>query len=131
MKKKVKHVNLQPYLDYFSVLRKLVNQGMLQIGADELKQHECYITLPALFAVSNGDDPKLMMASGAVADTIRRLRTYAAWLSAEGMPYLRQPFVVHVVQDAAPHDLLWTIIIRKRKIRKWKDKIEVVPYPAK
>lgn len=129
--KKAKHVDLQPYLEYFVVLKRLVRQGMLQIGVDELQAHECYITQPALFAVSRGDDPQQQLRDGSVADTLHRLRTYAAWLSAEGMAYHRQPFRVHVVKDTPPHDLIWTFIIRRRKFRRWKDTIDVVPYPTK
>lgn len=45
--------DLQPYLDYFDVLRKYAEQGLLEVLP---AAHEAYITAPALYALSYVDD---------------------------------------------------------------------------
>ncbi len=133
----MKHQNLQPWLDYFQMLQTYQLKGFLEVHADK---GEAYITQPALHAMTEGSDPEEQLKSGAIFETARRIRTYAAWLdawkaargAARGEEYLRQLFAVHVVEDKHPHDLIYTILLTQE--RKWwcpwklTECVEVVTY---
>lgn len=126
---KTKHKDLQPWLDYYDMLHTYSAQGYLQIEGDK---HEAYVTQPSLHAMSNGDDPIVQMQDGSIEKTVRRLRTYAAWLSGGGEGYLRQPFAVHVVQADEPHDLIFTVLLSwKRKLFRRHECMEIIMYPTK
>lgn len=121
--------NLQPWLDYFDMLYNYVVNGFLQM---EVASHEAYVTLPAIYAMSPGNDPQEQIRDGSIVRTAQRLRTYAAWLSAEGDQYLDRNFAIHVVNDNDRHDLMYTILLsRKRRLFKVRDRIDVITYPKK
>ncbi len=127
MRKKTR--NLQPWLDYFGMLQEYEKNGVLEIVKE---RDEVYVTQPALHAMSEGDDPVEQMNGGAIADTILRLRAYVRWMGQEGAESLAKPFVVNVVKDNPPHDVLYTVIVTRR--RKWwalwseRDCFDVVKY---
>lgn len=123
--------NLQPWLDYFTMLQQYERKGFLEVKPDN---HEAYVTQPALFAMTDGDNPQEQM-KGAVSDTVRNIRAYAAYLSRQsGMEYYDEPFAVHVVRDTYPHDLLYTLLLTRRRVW-WKlwmkaDCMEIINYQA-
>ena len=153
---KTKHKDLQPWLDYFELLHNYEQRGLLELHADK---HECYVTQSALHAMTPGDDPAEQLRNGAIADTLRHLRTYAAyrWAPAVGQQhpvdindpdaeipiipieeltaYFSHPFALHVVQEEPPHDLLFTMLLTQQ--RSWRtawrtrEKIEVIDYTSK
>lgn len=126
-----KHKDLQPWLDYFDMLRTYERKGFLEVMTDK---HEAYITQPALHALSVGDNPQGQI-TGNIPDTVLRVCTYAAWKSQEGEAYMRQNFAIHVVETEHPHNLLYTLLLSKSR-RWWKlfrktDSIEVISYIKK
>lgn len=126
---KKKHKDLQPWLDYFDMLQQYERKGYLQM---EPEKHEAYVTQTAIHAMSPGDDPQQQLMDGSIEQTVRCLKSYAAFLSTKGSEYMKQPFAIHVVRDEPPHDLLHTLLITPR--RSWrtmwrrKDRIEVISY---
>ena len=127
-----KTVDLQPFLDYFEMLKVYEQKGFLQM---EVEKHEAYITKPALYAVTPGDDPQLQLKNGFIKNTVCRLRTYAAFLSMKGKEYMAHPFAINVVKDEPPHDMLHTILLERRR-RWWSlwfnvDSLDVVNYGTK
>jgi len=152
---KNKHQDLQPWLDYFKMLQRYEAKGFLEIKPQE---HEAYITRAALLTLS--PTPALPEGEGdaangkALADTLSRLRAYAAYRSAPAVgqqhpvdindpdaeipvipieeltAYFSQPFAVHIVKEDYPHDLLLTLLLQQK--RAWygrtKDTIEVIDY---
>lgn len=123
-----RHKDLQPWLDYFELLRTYEQKGFLEMLPDK---HEAYITQPALHAISDGDVEE-QLSSGTVLVTARRIRTYAAWKSQHGGDYLSHPFALHVVGEEFPHDLLYTLLLTRRRVW-WKfgfkaEHIEVIDY---
>ncbi len=124
-----KNKDLQPWLDYFDMLHTYEQRGLLELQADK---HECYVTQPTLHAMTPGDNPSEQLRSRAIADTLRHLRTYAAFLAQQGNGYFTFPFALHVVQDEPPHDLLYTMLLTQE--RSWRtacrtrEKIEVIDY---
>lgn len=130
-----KTVNLQPWLDYFEMLHNYELSGYLQM---EPEKHEAYVTLSALHTLSGENDTQPATTEEGIrrikayAAVVRRLRTYAAFLSTQGKDYLTWPFAVHVIKDDPPHDPLFTIILEKR--RHWwslwfkVDSFEVIEY---
>lgn len=145
---KKKHTNLQPWLDYFGMLRQYEQKGFLQVKPQE---HEAYITRAALLTLAGIDEQAVQYTAAvpqssagaalsaatrqlqAIPALIRRLRTYAAYLSTEGEAYLAQPFALHIVKEDYPHDLLLTVLLQQR--RTWygrtKEHIEVIDYTEK
>ena len=128
-----KHKNLQPWLDYFEMLHTYEQKGFLQIEAEK---HEAYVTHPAFLTLCGFDmEPdgmEMPRTAIAMGKTIRRLRTYAAFISQDGADYDRYAFAVHVVKDVEPHDLLHTIVLTTRR-RWWKlwmrhDSFDVISY---
>lgn len=155
-----KKINLQPWLDYFKMLQRYEQKGFLEIKPQE---HEAYVTRAALLTLS--PTPSIPEGEGdaangkAIADTLSRLRAYAAyrWAPAVGQQhpvdindpdaeipaipieeltaYFSQPFALHVVQEEPPHDLLFTmLLIQQRSWRtawRTREKIEVIDYTEK
>ena len=129
IKGKKKHSDLQPFLDYFSMLREYVEKGYMQL---DVKEHAVYITQPAIHAMSPGNDPAVQLRDGSIENTAFRIRAYVAWLSGEGNDYLDRNFSVHVVKDEEPHDLIFTLLFSQpRGIFRTKPKVEVITYPKK
>lgn len=120
-----KTVDLQPWLDYFEMLQAYEQKGFLEVNPS---RNEAYVTNTALFAMSDDGSPRAL----AVADTVRRLRAYAGWRSMQGKVYLEQPFAVHIVKDDEPHDLVFTLLVTRR--RRWwcpwrrTDRIRTIKY---
>lgn len=135
MKNRVTKTSLQPWLDYFEMLHTYEQTGFLQM---EVEKHEAYVTQTSLHTLSGAKDTRPTTTDHSIrrmqsyAAVIRRLRTYAAFLSTQGRGYLAWPFAVHLVKDDAPHDLLCTVLIEKRR-RWWSlwfmvDGFEVITY---
>ena len=124
-----KHKNLQPWLDYFQMLRRYEEKGFLQIEAE---RHEAYVTRAALLTLVPDDILVEKTDKSILADTARRIRTYAAFKAQQGEGYLRENFALHAVKEDEPHDLLFTIMLEKPK--QWfpywpkTDKLEVITY---
>lgn len=151
-----KRTNLQPWLDYFKMLQQYEAKGFLEVKPQE---HEAYITRAALLTLAGIDAEDVQSAATssqpeALADTLTRIRTYAAYrwapavgqqhpvdmndpaaplpdiLEAELTAYLSQPFATHIVKEDYPHDLLLTLLLQQK--RSWlgrkKDVIEVIDY---
>lgn len=126
---KKKYKDLQPWVDYFEMLRANVESGFLQMS---VVKHEAFVTQPGIHAMSEGDDPAKQIENGSVLQTAHRIFTYAAWLSGEGDGYRHKPFAVHVVKPDEPHDMIYTILFtRVLRFFKWKEKVEVINYPSK
>lgn len=126
-----KHTDLQPWLDYFDMLRIYEEKGFLEVMPEK---HEAYVTQPALHAMSEGDNPQEQFQK-AIPDTAIRIRAYAAWRSQDGRQYLKHPFALHVVEAEQPHDLIYTLLLTQN--RRWQnlwrntDSIEVISYTKK
>ena len=156
-----KKTNLQPWLDYFKMLQQYEQKGFLEVKPQE---HEAYITRAALLTLAGIDVQDVQSAAissqpEALADTLSRLRTYAAyrWAPAVGQQhpvdindpdaeipvipieeltvYFSQPFATHIVKEDYPHDLLLTLLLQQK--RSWRtawrtvDTIEVIDYTGK
>jgi len=155
-----KKTNLQPWLDYFKMLQRYEQKGFLEIKPQE---HEAYVTRAALLTLSPTPAPpegEGDAANGkALADTLSRLRAYAAYRSAPAVgqqhpvdindpdaeipvipieeltAYFSQPFAVHIVKEDYPHDLLLTLLLTQK--RSWRtawrtvDTIEAIDYTEK
>ena len=153
-----KKINLQPWLDYFKMLQQYEAKGFLEIKPQE---HEAYVTRAALLTLAGIDAEEVQSAAissqpEALADTLSRLRAYAAyrWAPAVGQQhhadmndpaaplpaipeaeltaYLSQPFATHIVKEDYPHDLLLTLLLQQK--RSWRtawrtvDTIEAIDY---
>ena len=63
---------------------------------------------------------------------LRRLRAYAGHLSMRGYDYINQPFSLHMVLPDAPHDLICTFLMTRRRRWWWPwrkmDCIEIFSY---
>ena len=152
---KSKHKDLQPWIDYFRMLQTQADKGLLLMKAGD---HEAYITQPCLHAITPGDDPTAQVQSGAILDTARHIRAYAACINAhaEGLStydpavvldpdaplpviptevlaaYQQQPFALNVVQPDAPNDPLYTILLTQvRQFFRTREKVEVITYDDK
>ncbi len=123
-----KHVNLQPWLDYFSMLQDYGRKGLLEVS---INKHEAYITQAALHSLSGGIKSRVAMARDAIVSS-RRIRAYAAWKGSYDRQFLSEPFSLHVVKEEYPHDTLYTILLSRR--RKWwklwmkADVVDVIDY---
>ena len=155
-----KRTNLQPWLDYFKMLRQYEAKGFLEVKPAE---HEAYVTRAALLTLS--PTPALPEEEGdaangkAIHDAVIRLRAYAAFRSAPAVgqqhpvdindpdaeipaipieeltAYFSEPFATHIVKEEYPHDLLLTLLLQQK--RSWRtawrtvDTIEVIDYTEK
>jgi hypothetical protein len=155
---KSKYQDLTPWLDYLDMLQWYEQEGFLQMNP---KEHEAYITRAALLTLAGIDAEDVQSAAissqpEALADTLSRLRAYAAyrWAPAVGQQhatdmndpaaplpaipeaeltaYLSQPFAIHIVKEDYPHDLLLTLLLQQK--RSWRtawrtvDTIEAIDY---
>ena len=126
---KKKHKDLQPWVDYFDMLRANVESGFLQMS---VAKHEAFVTQPCIHAMSEGDYPAKQIEDGSVLQTAHRIFAYAAWLSGEGDGYRHKPFAVHVVKPDELHDMIYTILFTSVfRFFRWKEKVEVINYPSK
>lgn len=149
-----KRKSVQPWLDYFDLLHTYEQKGYLEVKPDN---HEAYITRAALYTLS--PTPHLPERDGVVTDThildvARRIRAYTAYLSAvsvgakypaeisdEGVTAplipaselkecMDYPFAIHIVKEEAPHDLLCTLLLTRK--RNWlgikRERVEVINY---
>lgn len=131
--------NFQLWLEYFDLLRKYEHFGYLEVHH---KEHEAYITRPALFALSGYPDDADQLSDTSPAATERRMagigqccrniRAFAAHKAQEGAGYLAETFALHVVKESGPHDLLFTLHISRYRAW-WKlwmktDHIEIISY---
>ena len=120
--------DIQPWLDYFGMLQEYERKGYLEVLPEK---GEAYVTQTALHAMSPGDDPLLQLGR-AIPDTLRRIRVYAVWKTRSGKDVLDRIFALHVVGDDEPHDLLYTLLLHRRRAW-WKlwlhaDRIEMISY---
>lgn len=157
-----KHKDIQPWAEYFQMLLAYERSGYLQMEPDRHEAYATQPAFMVLAGVDETKTPpadQLRMRS--CTALLRRLRVYAACLAAyrqglstfdptvirnadsstvpDSFPsgnisYLRQPFALHVVQPEKPHDLLYTLLI-ERKRRWWTLKktelIDVIEYDNK
>lgn len=125
---KTGRVDLQPWLDCFTMFDRYRQEGLLEMKPQD---NDAYVTQPALFAMTDGDDPKEQLVK-AMPATLRRLRAYSCFLAQTGAEGLRRPFAVHVVRDEEPRDLLYSFILRRRRRWWWpftvSDKIDYIDY---
>jgi len=127
-----KTTDLQPWLDYFDMLRTYEQKGYLEVMPDK---HEAYVTHPTIFTLAGADVYKRLQTAKAVFETALRIRAYAAWRSQEGQPYLEKNFAIHIVESEHPHDLIHTLLLTRSR-RWWKfwrktDSVEVISYKKK
>lgn len=135
-----RHKDLQPWVDYFKMLRTYEEKGFLLI---EQEKYEAYVTQPALYTLAGcgfsnrelgmGIDVPHVMTQ--VGHLVRRLRTYTQWkasFSNGSYPSAKKPFAVHVVKDTVPYDLLQTIVLTTRhpwwKLWMPHDHFEIIDY---
>ena len=149
-----KRKSLQPWLDYFDMLHTYEQKGYLEVKPDK---HEAFITRAALCTLS--PTPSLPGGEGGAADThvietVRHIRAYTAYLSAvsvgakypaelsdEGVTApsipaselkecMDHPFALHIVKEEAPHDVLCTLLLTRK--RNWlgikQERVEVINY---
>lgn len=126
-----KRVNLQPWLDYFDMLRTYKEGGLLELHTDD---SSAYITMPAILRLAGCDEiitrmktqniPDSQMhemwrtINGKLKETATRIRAYAMFLQAaengdKGTG--GQAFALHVVADNHPHDLCFTILVKETR----------------
>lgn len=153
-----KRKSLQPWIDYFKMLHTYEQEGDLEVKLDK---HEAYITRAALYTLNDippihvGEE---VINGINILDTVRRIRTYVDFLTAnsiglsafdlkaaydpeEPLPSIpvkqlksvgSKPFALHVVKEEAPHDLLCTILLTRRRVwwRLWRnaEQVEVITY---
>lgn len=155
---KSKYQDLTPWLDYLDMLQWYEQEGFLQMNP---KKHEAYVTRAALLTLAGIDAEDVQSAAissqpEALADTLSRLRAYAAYRSAPAVgqqhpadmndpaaplpvipeaeltAYFSQPFAIHIVKEDYPHDLLLTLLLQQK--RSWRtawrtvDTIETIDY---
>lgn len=123
---------MQPWMDYFAMLRTYEKKGYLDVRADK---HEAYITQAALLTLAGADasqDQSWLWRVTGSTGVVRNIRSYAAWKSLSGGDYMSWNFALHVVKDDQPHDLLCTILLshRRRWYRLWlkTEAVEVIGY---
>ena len=126
--KKIIHKDLQPWLDYFEMLQEYEAKLFLEVSPGD---NEAYVTLPAFHAMTPGNDPTQQR----LWKTAQQIRAYAGWKSMQGPEYAKRPFAIHVVKDDPPHDLIYTLLLTRR--RRWwcpwkiSEVIDVIEYPTK
>ena len=152
-----KRKSLQPWLDYFELLHTYEQNGYLEVKPEK---REAYITRAALCTIAGvvpmDTEVGGLSADTRILDTARRLRTYAAYLSVvsvgakypaeisdEGVTVPPIPaselkecmdrlFALHVVKEDAPHDLIYTLLLTRKRVwwRLWRkaEQVEVITY---
>ena len=131
-----KNKDLQPWLDYFAMLRTYELKGFLEVKTD---RREAFVTRAALLTLLGMDETALaenlagLQMAESAADLLQRIRGYAGFRSQLGEEYLGENFALHIVKDEEPHDLLCTFLLAKK--RNWlgrkQDHIEVVGYDSR
>lgn len=125
----MKATDLTPWFDYFKMCRAYEDKGFLEIHQSE---QEAYITVPAIHAISKGDDIRKQFTDGSIRKTVRGIRVYALYKTYGEITDTYRPFALHVVKDTAPHDLLYTLLITFRRCWWWpwrkSERIYVVTY---
>ena len=130
---------MQPWLDCFDLLRKYEHFGYLEVHH---KEHEAYITRPALFALSGYPDDADRLGDTSPSATERRMagigqccrhiRAFAAYEAQEGAAYLAEDFALHVVKESGKHDMLFTLHLSRQRVwwRLWRksDRIKLISY---
>lgn len=140
--------DVQPWLEYFDMLQRHIESGYLDVN---LKSHAAYITHTALHAISGTENMVQLMEEyrkrkakrelGNLAasmwfelrTTAKRIHTYYEYLATTlSVRVSKAPFPVYVVADDYPHDLLYTILVTRRRLwwcpwRK-KDVCEIITY---
>ena len=121
--------DLQPWLDYFAMLRTYEESGYLEILPEK---HEAFITRAALMTLVPDDILVGKTDKGVLADTARRIRACAAFRVQQGEAYLCENFAMHIVKEDRQHDLLFTVLLEKPRqwFRHWPktDKVQVITY---
>ena len=114
-----KNKDLQPWLDYFAMLRTFELKGFLEVKPDS---HEAFVTQAALLVLLGMDEAALAeyladqkWLTAAATDLLQRIRGYAGFKSLQGKVYLEANFALHIVKDDQPHDLLCTILLTNEK----------------
>lgn len=124
--------NLEPWLDYFRMLRVYEREGFLNVLPEK---HEAYITRAALCTLACCDPEETLRLAKGVRRTLAGIRAYAGWMSRDGGDYLRYGFALHVVHEEAPHDPLCTVFSSRRrawwKLWRMADRVEVIGYSEK
>lgn len=117
---KEKHQNIQPWLDYFQLLKTYESRGLLEIHPD---MYEAFTTAPAVCSLAeNGREPKdhdaaMRLFLSRIPAIAHRIQAYAAFKMQGGYDYMQSDFALHVVKDEPPHDALYTVILTHR--RRW------------
>lgn len=152
-----KRKSLQPWLDYFELLHTYEQKGYLEVKPDK---HEAYITRASLCTIAGvvpmDTEVGGLFADTRILDTARHIRAYTAYLSAvsvgakypaeisdEGVTAppiptselkecMGYPFALHVVKEDAPHDLIYTLLLTRKRVwwRLWRkaERVEVITY---
>lgn len=129
-----KRKSLQPWLDFFELLHTYEENGLLEVKPEK---HEAYITTTALASLEGsrsgvdfGDN--VTCGFDAVVVAARRIRAYAGWKSQQGKSYLNWHFALHVVLAKIPHDLIYTLLLTRKRHWWWPfsklEHAEVVSY---
>ena len=113
--------NLQPWLDWFGLLRVYSDKGYLSVQPDK---GEAYITEPAFYTLANIDLPTvstlepvaLAKANDDLLTTVGRIKAYADYLAAFNQMEPPGVFALHVVKPEPPHDPRYTIVAERRKL---------------
>lgn len=119
---KNKTQNLQPWLDWFDVLRVYCEKGFLEVLPEK---GEAYVTEPAFYTLADirtPDDLKaepgdMAKASDNLLEAVRRVKVYCDYLATATQRGVGSTFALHVVEADAPHDLRYTVVMEKR--RRW------------
>ena len=123
-----KHRDLQPWIEYFGLLRSYEENGFLEVIPEK---HEAYITRAALCTLAIGKSLSLDSLAPQTLRIVKCIYAYAGWKCQRG-DYQSQPFALHVVKEEQPHDLLYTILLatKRRWYSPWhkSDSIEVITY---
>lgn len=117
--------DLQPWIDYFRLLRTYEEKGFLEVRPGK---GDAYVTLSALAVLAFGDAARL----DELSRTVVRIRAYAGWKCGAGARFLDAPFALNVVEDGGRHGLLCTVLVTRRRAwwKLWRkaDRIDVVRY---
>ena len=124
--------DLQPWIDYFRLLRTYEEKEFLEVRPGK---GDAYVTLSALAVLAFSDaapEPGPAMRFGELSRTVVWIRAYAGWKCGAGARFLDAPFALNVVEDEGPHGLLCTVLVTRRRAwwKLWRkaDRIDVVRY---
>lgn len=127
-----KHRDLQPWIEYFGMLRSYEEKGFLEVIPEK---HEAFITRAALCTLCIKNVLSLDSLATKTLRIVKSIYAYAGWKCQQGGDYLSRPFALHVVKEDAPHDLLYTVLLAHRRHWWWPlrktEHIEVITYDTK